>query len=171
MSIISCGQGVENWFLAPAQPGCRASGALGRRGLPGYMEVSIISAAPSCIFLIGSFSVVGLLVRGRLGFCCVFTTDSSVMKLQFTNINITGGFPSFPSGSAVKNPPAALETQETGFNPWIRKIPWRSKWQPTPSILAQEIPWTEEPGQPTVYRVTKSQTGLGNWAHTQVLVS
>ena len=77
------------------------------------MEVSIISAAPSCIFLIGSFSVVGLLVRGRLGFCCVFTTDSSVMKLQFTNINITGGFPSFPSGSAVKNPPAALETQET----------------------------------------------------------
>ena len=104
---------MENWFLAPAQPGCRASGALGRRGLPGYMEVSIISAAPSCIFLIGSFSVVGLLVRGRLGFCCVFTTDSSVMKLQFTNINITGGFPSFPSGSAVKNPPAALETQET----------------------------------------------------------
>ena len=23
------------------------------------------------------------------------------------------------------------------------KIPWRRKWQPTPSILAWEIPWTE----------------------------
>ena len=24
------------------------------------------------------------------------------------------------------------ETQETGFDPWIRKIPWSRKWQPTP---------------------------------------
>ena len=22
-----------------------------------------------------------------------------------------------------------------GFNPWIRKIPWRRKWQPTPALL------------------------------------
>ena len=22
-----------------------------------------------------------------------------------------------------------------GFNPWIRKIPWRRKWQPTPVLL------------------------------------
>ena len=21
------------------------------------------------------------------------------------------------------------------FNPWVRKIPWRSKWQPTPVFL------------------------------------
>ena len=28
----------------------------------------------------------------------------------------------------VKNPPAM---QETGFNPWVGKIPWRRKWQPT----------------------------------------
>ena len=34
----------------------------------------------------------------------------------------------FPGGSAVKNPPAK---QQTGFNPWIRKIPSRRKWQPT----------------------------------------
>jgi len=42
----------------------------------------------------------------------------------------------------VKNLPAMQETQ---FNPWIRKIPWRRKWQPTP-VLAWEILWTEEPG-------------------------
>ena len=23
-----------------------------------------------------------------------------------------------------------------GFNPWVRKIPWRRKWQPTPVFLA-----------------------------------
>ena len=31
------------------------------------------------------------------------------------------------------------------FDPLVRKIPWRRKWQPTPVFfLAWEIPWTEE---------------------------
>ena len=25
-----------------------------------------------------------------------------------------------------------------GFNPWVRKIPWRSKWHPTPVFLPGE---------------------------------
>ena len=29
----------------------------------------------------------------------------------------------------VKNPPAF---RRCGFNPWVRKICWRRKWQPTP---------------------------------------
>ena len=32
----------------------------------------------------------------------------------------------------VKNLPA---TGETKFDPWVRKIPWRRKWQPTPEFL------------------------------------
>ena len=32
------------------------------------------------------------------------------------------------------------------FDPWIRKIPWRRAWQPTPVVLPGECPWTEEPG-------------------------
>ena len=43
----------------------------------------------------------------------------------------------------VKNLPAM---QETRFNPWIRKIHWRSEWLPTPILLPWGIPWTEEPG-------------------------
>ena len=31
-----------------------------------------------------------------------------------------------------------------GFSPWVGKIPWRRKWQPSPVFL--RIPWTEEPG-------------------------
>ena len=35
----------------------------------------------------------------------------------------------------VKNLPAVQEMQETWFDPWVRKIPWRRKWQPTPVFL------------------------------------
>ena len=34
-----------------------------------------------------------------------------------------------------------------GFDPWVRKIPWRRKWQLTPVLLLGKIPWTEEPGR------------------------
>ena len=29
--------------------------------------------------------------------------------------------------------------KETGFKPWIRKIPWRREWQPTPVFLPGEL--------------------------------
>ena len=41
----------------------------------------------------------------------------------------------FPGGSVVKNLPAM---QETGFNPWVKKIPWKRKWQPTPVYFPGE---------------------------------
>ena len=37
----------------------------------------------------------------------------------------------FPGGSIVK----CLECGRSGFDPWVRKIPWRRKWQPTPVLL------------------------------------
>ena len=59
----------------------------------------------------------------------------------------------------VKNLPAMWETP--GFDPWVRKIPWRRKWQPTPVFL---------PGNPmdrgdrwtTIHGVTTSQTWLSD---------
>ena len=53
----------------------------------------------------------------------------------------------------VKNLPAMRET-------WVRKIPWRRTWQPTPVFLPGESPWTEEPGG------LHSWTWLSNWAHS-----
>ena len=38
----------------------------------------------------------------------------------------------------VKNLPAMQETQEIRFNPWVKKIPWRRKWQLTPVFLPEE---------------------------------
>ena len=34
----------------------------------------------------------------------------------------------------------------TGFHPWVRKIPWRRKWKPTPVFLPGES-HAEEPGR------------------------
>ena len=35
----------------------------------------------------------------------------------------------------VKNSPANMRPKRGGFDPWVRKIPWRRKWQPTPVLL------------------------------------
>ena len=39
----------------------------------------------------------------------------------------------FLGGSVVKDQPA---TQERRFDPWVGKIPWWRKWQPTPVFLS-----------------------------------
>ena len=53
----------------------------------------------------------------------------------------------FPGGTMAKNLPANAESKRCMFNPWVRKIPWNSKWQLTPIFFAWKIPWTEEPGR------------------------
>ena len=37
----------------------------------------------------------------------------------------------------VKNPPANAQDIR-GFNPWVRKIPWRRVWQLTPVFLPEK---------------------------------
>ena len=38
----------------------------------------------------------------------------------------------------VKNPLANAGDVKHGFSPWVRKIPWRGTWQPTPAFLPGE---------------------------------
>ena len=39
----------------------------------------------------------------------------------------------------VKNLPAnAGDTRLSGFNPWVRKIPWSRKWQAAPAFLPEK---------------------------------
>ena len=46
----------------------------------------------------------------------------------------------FPGGSVVKNMPNAGNAVmwKLGYDPWIRKIPWRKKLQPIPVILPKK---------------------------------
>ena len=43
-----------------------------------------------------------------------------------------------PGDSVTKNPAAVQESRRHGFDPWVRKIPWRRAWQPTPVFLSAE---------------------------------
>ena len=70
---------------------------------------------------------------------------------------VSSGFRASLVAKMVKNLPAR---RETGFDLWVRKIPWRRKWQLTlVSILAWEIPWTEEPdGLPATHPPTTMES-------------
>ena len=47
----------------------------------------------------------------------------------------------------VKNLPASAgDLTDQEFDPWVGKIPWRRKWQPTPVFLPGKFLWTEQPG-------------------------
>ena len=53
--------------------------------------------------------------------------------------HIIGMYWGLPGGTMVKNPLASAgDARDSGFGPWVGKIPWGRKWQP--------IPWTEGPG-------------------------
>ena len=70
----------------------------------------------------------------------------------------------FPGGSAGKEPICQCRRDKRqGFDPWVGKIPWRRKWQPTPVF------W---PGNKQrslvgyiVHGVAKSQTRLSTHTH------
>ena len=34
-----------------------------------------------------------------------------------------------------------------GIEPWVGKIPWRRKWEPTPVLQGKFHGWKEEPGK------------------------
>ena len=81
----------------------------------------------------------------------------------------------FPSGSAVKNPSAMQELQETQVWSLDWEDPLQKGMATHSSILAWEIPWTEEPGglqsmgsesdtteRPSVYTHTP-------WSHKTVM--
>ena len=55
--------------------------------------------------------------------------------------------------TAVKKPPANAGDMRHEFDPWVGKIPWRRKWQPTPIFL---------PGKPHGQR---SLVGYSPWGH------
>ena len=43
------------------------------------------------------------------------------------------GLPRWHSGEIL-----ACQNRRCKFDPWVRKIPWRRKWQPTPILLTGE---------------------------------
>ena len=45
-----------------------------------------------------------------------------------------------PGGTGGKEPACQCRRHKRlGFDPWVRKIPWRRKWQPSPVFLPGEF--------------------------------
>ena len=62
----------------------------------------------------------------------------------------------FPGGSGSKEP---LQCRRRGFDPWVRKIPWRRKWQPTLVFLPGESHgWRSLAGYPCPWGCAESDT-------------
>jgi len=59
-----------------------------------------------------------------------------------------------PPGSPV---PGILQARRPRFIPWVRKIPWRREWLPTPLFLCGES-CGQRSWWATVHGVTKIQT-------------
>ena len=105
----------------------------------------------SFIFRISQFNVhVILLYKYQyLHFCSVAEKMENLISLFQLWV--------FPGGSAVKN---HLQRRRYRFNSWVKKIPWRREWQPTPVFLPEKNPTDWGGLQATVHEVAKSQTWL-----------
>ena len=55
-----------------------------------------------------------------------------------------------------------------GFNPWVKKVLWKRKWQPTPIILPGK---SREQRSLTGPGVAESQTELSDWQHRHATFS
>ena len=70
--------------------------------------------------------------------CCM-----TLKEIVLYNLNIRG----FPDGSAIKNPPAVQETQESQVWSLAREDPLLEEMSTHSSVITWRIPWTEEPGR------------------------
>ena len=62
-----------------------------------------------------------------------------------------------PGGASGKEPACQCRRHKRHrFNPWVRKLPWRRKWQPTPVFL---------PGKSHGQR---SLAGYSPWGHKEL---
>ena len=63
--------------------------------------------------------------------CMTPATPFLSLKLTFSICKMGPPHPSsFPGGSEGKEP--ICNAGEPVFDPWVRKIPWRREWHPTP---------------------------------------
>ena len=76
----------------------------------------------------------------------------------------------FPGGTVIKTHVPVQETQETRFTPWIRKILWRRKWQPTPVFLLGNPMEGERSLVGCTPRSCK-ELGMTEWQHQPKLVT
>ena len=76
----------------------------------------------------------------------------------------------FPGGSGVKNSPCQCRRHKRrGFDPWVKKIPYRRTWQPTPVFLPGKFHGQRSLAGYSPWVGKESDTTEGLSMHTQEL--
>ena len=89
--------------------------------------------------------------KGCRGDILPYPPQELALHMNDLNLTLHRAFPGGASGKESTN--QCRRCKRHGFNPWVRKIPWRRKWQPTPVFL---------PGESHGYR---SLVGYSPWGH------
>ena len=65
---------------------------------------------------------------------------STVQTPQFSALNLQNTAGNFHSGLLwwLSSKEPSYKYRIFGLNPWVRKVPWRRKWQPTPVFLPEK---------------------------------
>ena len=84
----------------------------------------------------------------------VASNEDVITCVYWKLLESVGGF---PGGSDGKE--SACQWRRLRFDPWVRKIPWRREWQPTPVLL---------PGKSHGQR---SLVGYSPWGHVELDVT
>ena len=61
------------------------------------------------------------------------------MRIEKVMLDYLGDYLGFPGGASGKEPASQCRRHKRhGFDPWVRKIPWRRARLPTPVLLPRE---------------------------------
>ena len=95
------------------------------------------------------------------GFWASFSLD---LPLVISPPNLKMGFPWWLSGKE-----SACQCRRRWFNSWVRKIPWRRKWQPTPILLGN--PMDRGAWWVTVHGIAEESDDLAiqQWQQQQII--
>ena len=93
-----------------------------------YLDLVIIKVL--CVFPFCPFLLIDLPQLFHLHVCNSILNN---LKVALCPCITRKGFPGSSSGKEPACQCRRLERR--GFNPWVRKIPWRRKWQPAPVFL------------------------------------
>ena len=105
-------------------------------GLVEFLRWACIQGKPS--FQLCLYSAIEIFVSYGLAFLtwqrCLLNPQTSPLIQWLIPIIL-----SFPSGASGKEPVYQCRKHKRHrFDPWVRKIPWRGPWQPTPVFLPRE---------------------------------
>ena len=107
------------------------------RSQPGQSDFSTRGSPTDSVLLAFSFS---------LEMAGILIPFSYTLLLPFSNIFFSHWSKEKKGGPRGKESTHHWRrSKRCGFNPWVRKMPWRRAWQPT-AVFAWRLSWREEPG-------------------------